>query len=530
MSGLGKGVVTASIGLLLKARGFKVTAIKIDPYVSVDAGTMRPAEHGEVFVTRDGGEIDQDLGNYERFLNQDLTKAHNITTGKVFQRVIQKERSFFYQGRDAELIPDVIDEIKEMILEPVRDEDFVLVEVGGTTGDLENMPFLHSARELVREFPVVYIMITYVPFLKSVGELKTKPTQHAVARLREVGIFPDFLVTRSEIPIDAPRIETLAKRCFLDEAAIVDDPDQKEIYAIPLLFEKANFGAKLLNKFGLKERKKISYYQQWQKLTKRLISAKKQVKIGLIGKYVVHGADKHRDVYISVIEALRHAAAHHGIKVVVVPIDSSFVESKGVDVLEKESLDGIVVPQGWGGRGTEGKIMAAQYARENNIPYLGLCFGMQMAVIEFARNVCKLKGANSTEVDPDTKHPVIYLMPEQKKHIQNNQYGGTIRLGDYPCRIKKGSKLFRIYGKSLVRERHRHRYEFNNRYRQLFEKNGMKIVGEYPKRKLAEAIEISDHPFFIATQFHPEYGSRLTKPHPLFKAFLRAALQQPFSA
>lgn len=536
LSGLGKGIASASIALLLKSRGYKVTAVKIDPYVSIDAGTMRPAEHGETFVTADGGEIDEDIGHYERFIDISLTKANNITTGKVYQAVIDKERHFFYQGRDAEVIPDVINQIKEMIYEPSKGFDFCVVEIGGTTGDLENQVFLHAAREIGKEAKAVYIMVTYLPFLRNVGELKTKPTQHAVSRLREIGIVPDFIITRNEIPIDKPRIESIAKRCFINEENIIDDPDLDLVYEVPLEFEEAKLAEKILSKFGLSDGQEKDL-KGWRQFVENIKNPKGEVSIALVGKYVMHGAKEHHDVYISVVEALRHAGAYHKTKVNITPISSEGFENQDPAVLK--NFDGIIVPQGWGSRGVEGMIKAVEFARANKIPYLGLCFGMQMATIEFARNVCNLKNANSIEVDPKTNHPVIHIMPEQEEYLAKHQYGGTIRLGHWPCKIKEGSLLEKCYKDfgtfpsttlqattyNLVHERHRHRYELNNEYRNRLEKTGLVISGTSPDGKLVEAIELPEatHPFFLGTQFHPEYQSHPLSPHPIFCAFIKAA-------
>lgn len=524
LSGLGKGITTASVGLLLQSRGFKVAAIKIDPYVSVDAGTMRPAEHGEVFVTDDGGEIDQDLGNYERFLHSTFSKHHNITTGKVFKNVIEKERSFGYEGRDAEMFPDVINEIKSMIFKVSSGYDFVLVEVGGTTGDLENRPFLHAAREIGRQYPSCYIMVTYLPFLKTVGELKTKPTQHAVARLREIGIIPDFIVTRNEIPIDPPRVETISKRCFVDKDNIIDNPDTDNIYQIPLRLEEEDFPEKILNKFSLQPKGKD--LAEWKEFVRKYENPTQKVRIAMVGKYFQHGADKHKDVYLSVREALVHAGVAHDAKVEILPVRAEDIENHGLSVLEKD-FRGILIPQGWGGRGTEGKIKAARFAREHKIPYLGLCFGMQMAVVEFARNKLGLKEAHSMEAVKDTPHPVIYIMPDQKEYLAKKQYGGTIRLGSWPCKVKKDSLLSKIYGKTKIKERHRHRYEVNNKYRRQLKKAGLVISGTSPDDKLVEAVELPEkkHPFFLGTQFHPEYKSRPLNPHPVFCEFVRKSLE-----
>ncbi len=545
VSGLGKGMVCASIGMLLKACGYKVTHIKIDPYLNIDAGTMRPAEHGEVFVTNDGGEIDQDMGNYERFLNQNFTKDNNITSGKVFWSVIKRERELGYNGRDVEMIPDVPDEIKRRFYELGKDFDFTVVEIGGTTGDIENLPFLYAAREVGREAPSLYVMVSFVPFLRNVGELKTKPTQHAVSLLRSTGINPDILITRNEIPLDEPRLETLARRCFIDRDSIFDDPDVESIYEVPLLLEKQGIVKNILKHF--KEKSKTPDLKKWNNFISGIKNPKRELKIALVGKYVKHGSSSHRDVYVSVLEALRHAAAYHKIKLEVEALDSSEFTPESI---KKIKASGILVPQGWGSRGTEGKIDAAKYARENKIPYLGLCFGMQIATIEYGRNVLGLTGANSEEIDPKTKYPVIHVMANQREYLEKHQYGGTIRLGAWPCRIKKGTileKSYAKYGKDIsapwyqknllekdglegkiarvIYERHRHRYEFNNSFRTKYEENGFIISGSSPDGQLVEAIELKDHPFFVGTQFHPEYISRPLTPHPLFLSFIDAVMQ-----
>ena len=533
LSGIGKGITTASIALLLKSSGFKVTAVKIDPYISIDAGTMRPTEHGEVFVTDDGGEIDQDLGHYERFLNQSLTKYHNITTGKVFAQVIKNERQMVYKGRDASMFPDVINEIKRMLLAPIKNEDIVLVEIGGTTGDLENQPFLHAARELGREYPSVYVLVSYLPFLKNVGELKTKPTQHAVTNLRESGIFPDFIVTRGEVPIDEPRIETLAARCFIDKNHIIDNPDVPNIYEIPVTLNKAKIAQKILTLFHLKPKK--SDLSEWERFVLGMEAKGEAVRVAMVGKYSKHGGDFHKDVYISVIEALTHASSFLKQPLKIIPIDSTEVEKHGTIIISQAKPHAIVVPQGWGSRGVEGKIAAAGYAREMKLPYLGLCFGMQLATIEFCRSVLGLKNANSHEIEPQTTDPVIHIMPEQKAYLAKHQYGGTIRLGAWPCRVEPGTLLHELYTtfgngenimrKNLLSERHRHRYEVNNSYVKRMEEKGMIISGRSPDDQLVEAMELpSDlHPFFLGTQFHPEYKSRPLSPHPIFLGLLSKA-------
>lgn len=532
VSGLGKGIVCSSIGMLLKACGYTVNHIKIDPYLNIDAGTMRPAEHGEVFVTDDGGEIDQDLGNYERFANESFSKDNNITSGKVFQTVIANERAFKYEGRDVEMIPDVPNEIKRRFYELEDDRDFMVVEIGGTTGDIENLPFLYAAREVGRERNSLYAMVSLVPFLRNVGELKTKPTQHAVSQLRSTGINPDILITRGEQPLDEPRRETLARRCFLENDAIFDDPDAESIYEVPLTLEKQGITAKIFRHFGM--RKKNPNLRAWKKFTNQVVHPKKEINVALVGKYVKHGGNAHRDVYVSVLEAIKHAGGLLGVKVNVLAFEAEEFKPQELDRLD---IRGMVVPQGWGSRGVEGKIAAVKYAREKKIPYLGLCFGMQMAVIEFARDMVKMTGANSTEADGKTVFPVIHLMPDQEKYLREHNYGGTIRLGSWPCVIKTGSLLEAAYKKygngdnkidnNIVNERHRHRYEFNNDYREELEKNGLVISGSSPDGKLVEAIELpSDkHPFFVGTQFHPEYKSRPLSPHPIFVSFIEAALK-----
>jgi len=517
VSGLGKGIVSASIGMLLKSSGFKVNHIKIDPYLNIDAGTMRPAEHGETFVTADGGEIDQDLGNYERFLNQDFSKENNITSGKIYKKIIEDERAFKYEGRDVEMIPDVPNEIKRRFYEMEKGYDFVVVEIGGTTGDIENLPFLYAAREVAREREAMYVMVSYVPFLRNVGELKTKPTQHAISELRATGIVPDIIITRSESGLDEPRLETLAKRCFLDDGSIFDDPDCDSIYKVPLILEKQGIMKRIRKHFKIRNHK--TDLKAWKEMVKKMDRTKSKVNIALVGKYVKCGKGNHKDVYVSVLEALKHAGIANDVKVNIEAIDSNDFKTEDL-----KKYQGIVAPQGWGSRGVEGIIKAIKIARENKIPYLGLCFGMQMAVTEIARDLAKLDEANSIEVNPKTKYPVIHLMSEQEEYLKKHQYGGTIRLGNWPCKIKKGTLLEKIYGQNLVEERHRHRYEFNNDYREILEKNGLIISGTSPDGKLVEAIELSqkDHPFFVATQFHPEYKSRPLSPHPIFVSFIEA--------
>lgn len=519
LSGLGKGIVTSSIARLLQSEGYNVTCVKIDPYLNIDAGTMRPTEHGEVWVTEDGGEIDQDLGNYERFLGKDIPKSHNITTGQIYKEVVERERRLEYGGRDVELIPDIINEIKERIKAVEGSHDFVLVEVGGTTGDMENLPFLHAIREIGRERQAIYILVSYLPFLRNVGELKTKPTQHAAMNLRQVGIFPDFIITRSEVPIDEPRKWILSQRCFIDKENIIDDPDQSTIYQIPILFEEQELGHKILKKFGIEKELRHGMLK-WKELVNNLKNSDKEVKIGIVGKYVSHGASDHADVYLSVLEAVKHACAHLKVKPKIKQISSTLIEEKGNDMLKE--FDGIIVPGGFGSTGVEGKISAIRYCRENNVPFLGLCYGMQLAVVEYARNVCNLEGAHSTEINHETKYPVIDILPEQKVLLKDKKYGATMRLGGYPAVLKQGTKVAELYNAIEVSERHRHRYEVNPNYIKTLEEKGLVFSGTSPDGRLMEFLELPNNKFFVATQAHPEFKSRFESPAPLFMGLIKA--------
>lgn len=551
VSGLGKGIVSSSLGVLLKSRGYKVASVKIDMYINVDAGTIRPQEHGEVFVTHDGVETDEDLGHYERFLHENLSRVNYITTGQIYQEVIRKERAFEYDGEDVEAVPHVTDEIERRIrLAGEKNKaDVVLVELGGTVGEYQNGIFFEATRIMKLRNPkdVIHLHVTYLPFLHNLGELKSKPAQTSVHILNGMGIHPDIMVARSEKACDQRRLDRLALFCNLDPTCIFSSPDLDSVYKVPLfLGNKKNGLDEVVLKLLQLKKKKHQKINEWKQLVKNIDNPKKKkVSIGLVGKYFTTGDYKLSDSYASVIEALRHAAWKLGADLNLSWINADDVENKKVDF---SLYDGILVPQGWGSRGAEGKISAVAYARENKIPYLGLCFGMQMAVIEFARNVLKLKDANSEEVDVETKHPVIHIMPEQQEYLKNHQYGGTIRLGAWPCLVKSGTKLeeaYKLYGKvenapwyepgsadqkidlktkNLIFERHRHRYEFNDDFRDQMEKAGLIISGVSPDNKLVEAIEIKDHPFFVATQFHPEYISRPLTPHPIFMAFLKSIL------
>ena len=531
MSGVGKGITTASIGRILQSKGFNVSCIKADPYVNVDAGTMNPIEHGEVFVTEDGDETDQDVGNYERFLGKNIYRENYMTTGRVYQAVIQKERNLEYGGKCVQVVPHVPIEIRERIDKAVKKTkaEIMVIEIGGTAGEYENLLFLEAARYLHLEQPenVLFVMVTYLPIPEKVGEMKTKPTQHAVRNLNSAGIQPDFIIARSRVAVDEPRRKKIAIHCNVAKDDVIAAPDIDSIYEVPLNFEKDQLGDRILRKFGLKKRKKDLL--EWRRMFNSIRTAKRPVNIGIVGKYFTTGDFCLADSYISVIEALKHAGAANHCRPILHWINTEEIEKKGVAGLRK--FDGIIVPQGWGSRGAEGKIKAIKYCRERGVPYFGLCYGMQMAVIEFARNVCKLKHADSEEVDPKTPDPVIHIMPGQKELLAKKQYGGTIRLGGWPCRITPGTRLAKAYAKklgkqSVISERHRHRYEFNNDYRERFEKNGLTIAGTSPDGRIVEAVEITKHPFFIGTQFHPEYISRPLDPHPLFVEFVRVCLNR----
>lgn len=528
MSGIGKGVTVSSVGRILKSKGFKVTAIKIDPYVNVDAGTMNPIEHGEIFVTDDGTECDQDVGNYERFLGQDLETANYITTGRVYQSVIQKERNLEYKGKCVEVVPHIPEEVIRRINNARRKTkaDFVLIEIGGTVGEYQNLLFLEAARILKLKHPkdVIFILVSYLPIPKMIGEMKTKPTQHAVRTLNSAGIQPDIIIARSEIPLDNLRKEKISIFCNVLEEDVISAPDIKSIYEIPVNFEKDNLGNRILRKFGLKSKK--NDLKDWKKLVKVIQNPRGEVKIGIVGKYFKTGNFTLMDSYISVIEAIKHASYSFRVSPQIIWLDAQEYERKPSSLKELKKFNGIIVPGGFGGRGVEGKIKAIQYCRKNKIPFLGLCLGMQLAVIEFARNVCGLKKANSTEFCKNCQVPIIDLMPEQKKKLIQKKYGGTMRLGAYLCKLNPQSLSFRAYKTSLVSERHRHRYELNNEFRDILEKKGMIMAGINPQQDLVEIIEIPAHPFFIGTQFHPEFKSRPLRPHPLFKKFVRACLKK----
>ncbi|UCF12654.1 MAG: CTP synthase [Thermoplasmatales archaeon] len=524
VSGLGKGITTASIGKILQLHGYKVTAMKIDPYMNCDAGTLRPTEHGEVWVTEDGGEIDQDLGHYERFLDVSIPKYHNITTGQVYGAVIEKERKGKYLGKTVQPIPHVTDEIKRRIRKPLREGkfDFVMVEIGGTVGDYENVLFLEAVRQMKLEGDkVLYFHVTYVPVLNALGEAKTKPTQHSVKLLREIGIQPDFVVTRSDKPLDDVRREKIAMFCNIQEEDVISNSDIDNIYAVPLLFEEQHLCKKILNKLNLK--KNHNDLKTWKDFITKIKNFDKKIKIGIVGKYFDIGSSQLSDSYISVIEAVKHAAWDKNLIPEVQWINSKVFEKKPEMLSTLDNLDGIIVPGGFGLSGIYGKIDAIRYAREHNIPYLGLCLGMQLAVVEYAQNACNLKDANSREVDKKTTHPVIDFIPDQVNIIQDSRYGATMRLGAYPAVLKKGTLVHNLYGKNKIYERHRHRYEVNPEYVDILEENDLVFSGRSPDGVLMEFMELPDHPYFVATQAHPEFKSRPMKPSPLFDGFIKAA-------
>ncbi len=527
ISGVGKGVTTAAIGKILQSKGFKVTAIKIDPYVNVDAGTIRPTEHGEVFVTEDGTECDQDIGNYERFLDTDIYDINYITTGRVYLSVIQKERRFEYEGEDVEVVPHIPEEVISRIntVEARTKADFILVEIGGTVGEYQNILFLEAARMMKLRHPedVVFILVSYLPVPKIIGEMKTKPTQYATRTLNSVGIQPDIIIARAEYPVDKKRKERISTFCNVALEDVISAPDVNFIYEIPINFEKDKLGDRILGKFGLKSR--LRDLGKWRSFVKKVRRLKKLVKVGIVGKYFGTGDFTLSDSYISVIEAIKHASWDLGRVPEISWLDAESYEKNHRLLSELKSYDGIIVPGGFGSRGVEGKIKAIEFCRRNKIPYLGLCYGLQLAVVEFARNVCGLKGAHTTEVNPKTKYPVIDTLPEQLTNIKEKRMGGSMRLGAYTCELKPNTIAAKAYGVKLISERHRHRYEVNNDLRDILEKKGMIFSGINTERNLVEIIELKNHPFFLGTQFHPELKSRPLKPHPLYREFITAAIR-----
>jgi CTP synthase len=511
LSSLGKGVSSAAIASLLEEMGYRITLQKLDPYLNVDPGTMSPYQHGEVYVTEDGAETDLDLGHYERFTKAQMGRENNITSGRVYFNVLQRERKGDYLGATVQVIPHITDEIKRLIRSIEKDHDFVIVEVGGTVGDIESLPFLEAIRQLGMELGrenCVYVHVTYVPYVKSVGELKTKPTQHSVKELRAIGIQPDVLICRSECEIPKEVKEKISLFTNVSPSAVISAHDVETIYEVPLLFKKQGLHLWLAKRFNLEPKDGEG---KWEKIVSIIKNAKEEVKVALVGKYV-----SLRDAYKSVVEALIHGSIANRVKLNILWVNSENVEEELL-----HEADGILVPGGFGERGIEGKIKAIKDGRLSKKPTFGICLGMQLMCVEFARNVLNLKGANSTEFDPNTPHPVIDIMEEQK---QIEELGGTMRLGAYPCVLKEGTKVREIYKKEVIYERHRHRYEFNNAYRELFEKHGFVISGVSPDGRLVEIIELKDHPWFIGCQFHPEFKSKPFDPHPLFVSFIKACI------
>jgi CTP synthase len=520
VSSLGKGIVAASLGRLLEGYGLKVTIQKLDPYLNIDPGTMSPYQHGEVFVTDDGAETDLDLGHYERFIDVNLSRYNTVTSGSIYWNVLNKERQGDYLGGTVQVIPHVTNEIKEQIKKAnVQNQfDVVIVEIGGTVGDIESLPFLEAVRQFRKDIGYqnsILIHGTLLPFLGTSGELKTKPTQHSVKELRSIGIQPDIIFCRSEEKISKETKEKISLFCDTDVEAVISVPNVSSIYEVPVSLESENMGVIVMKYLNLKGPEKPEL-KEWKSYLKRMNDAKSEIRIAIVGKYV-----SLTDAYLSVIESLKHAAVAQQAKLTIVWVDSTDIEKTSAKDFLK-GVDAIVVPGGFGHRGIEGKILAAQYARENEIPYLGLCLGMQIACIEFARNVCGLKNANSSEFDKNAEYPVIDIMDSQKEITSK---GGTMRLGVYPCKVEKGSLLSKLYGEEVIYERHRHRFEFNNFYRAELAEKKLVFSGLSPDHRLVEVVEYPKHPFYIASQFHPEFKSRPNRPHPLFNGLVKAALK-----
>ena len=531
VSGLGKGITAASLGRLLKARGYKVTMQKFDPYLNMDPGTMNPIQHGEVFVTDDGAETDLDLGHYERFIDESLTKKSTVTSGKIYWSLLNRERKGDYGGGTVQVIPHVTNEIKACFYKSAeslknkgktakkdKDVEIAIIEVGGTVGDIESQPFIETIRQFKSELGndnVALIHVTLVPYIKVSEELKTKPTQNSVKTLQGMGIQPDVLVCRSEYPLDNAIKSKLSLFCGVELSRVIRNPDVDILYEVPLVMEEEGLASAVLS--CLKLPNNTPELSEWKKMIDNMKNPTKEVNIALVGKYVAL-----HDAYLSVVEALKAAGGALKAKVNIKWIDSEEISKTNITKIFKD-IDGIIIPGGFGYRGVEGMVQACKYAREKKIPYFGICLGMQIAIIEFARNVCGLKDANSFEFDESTKDPVIALLPEQ---IGVEDLGGTLRLGSYPCKLDKQSKCYKLFGKQDIEERHRHRYEVNNDYRDLFEKNGLKLAGLSPNGHIVEMVDIENHPFFVGTQSHPEFKSRPNNPHPLFKGFIQAALNK----
>lgn len=527
MSGVGKGVTSSSIGKLVQSRGFNVTAIKVDPYINVDAGTMNPTEHGETFVLEDGDETDQDMGNYERFLGTTLTRTNYMTTGRVYQSVIERERNLEYKGKCVEVVPHIPLEIIDRIETATEkaNADVSIIEIGGTIGEYQNILFLEAARMMKTKYSedVLFVLVSYVPMPSKVGEMKTKPTQYASRTLNGAGIQADIIVARSDIELDEKRKEKIAMSCSVKKENVISAPDVESIYHVPVNFEKDGLSDIILKELSLESDTKD--LTEWTEFANKITEAKESLKIGIVGKYFSTGDFVLSDAYISVIEAIKHACYYNGCKPEIDWLDSSEYEKDPKKLENLKNYAGIVVPGGFGSRGIEGKIKVAEFCRENKIPYFGLCYGMQIAVVEYARNVLKLEDAHTVEMQPDAKNKIIDIMPEQRDKLENKDYGGSMRLGAYPANIAEGTIAHEAYGEIEVSERHRHRYEVNPKYVEQIEKAGLVFSGKSPNGELMEIMElpVSVHPFYLATQFHPEFQSAPLSPHPLFMSFVRVA-------
>lgn len=530
MSGVGKGIATASIGKLLQARGYSVTAFKIDPYINVDAGTMNPTEHGEVFVLSDGDECDQDMGNYERFLNTTLSKENYMTTGRVYQKVIEKERNLGYKGKCVQVVPHIPEAVLSQIKETTKKAgaEIAVIEIGGTVGEYENILFIEAVRMMQRERPekTLVVMVSYLPVPKTVGEMKTKPTQHAIRTLNSTGVHPDFILARSTHSLDKKRKEKLSLFCGVEEKHIISAPDVESIYDIPLHFEKESFSEKILDALTLPQRK--INLQKWNAFAKKVHKKEEKVSLAVVGKYFDSGDFVLSDAYISVLEALKYSAASFDFYADIAWLDAKDFEKTTKNLKTLNEYDGILIPGGFGETGIEGKINVVRYARENKIPLFGICYGMQIMTIEYARTFLSLFNAHTTEINKNTPYPVIDILPEQKKNVKEKKYGGSMRLGAYTTHIEKNSYAYSLYKKESVEERHRHRYEVNPDYIEKLKEEGLVFSGKSPGGSLMEIVELpkNTHPFFIGTQFHPEFTSRPLSPHPLFTGFVKASIEK----
>lgn len=536
ISGVGKGVTTASLGKILKEHGYKTTLIKIDPYINYDAGTLRPTEHGEVWVTDDGGEIDQDLGTYERFINEDIPKQNNITTGQIYKAVIDRERRGEYLGQTVQFMPHILDEVKKRILQASAGYEIAIIELGGTVGDYENVPFLYALKGIERELgydSIAYVLVTYLPIPDHMQEMKTKPTQQAVRLLGQEGILPDFIICRAKQPLDEVRKKKIEQCSHVHADQIISAPDIQTIYEMPIYLEQEQLGAKILRHFHLESRATPDW-TAWQKLVNTIKNPSRKVHIAIVGKYLDIGDFSLTDSYVSIYQALVHAGAQQEVGISIQWINSQIFETHPERLSELFRFDGVIIPGGFGNAGVEGKIATIGYVRDNHIPFLGLCYGMQLAAVEFARNKCALKTAHTTEVNAQTDYPIIDILPTQKEFLDQQAYGGTMRLGSYAAQLKPESKVAKLYAHRMqtdhtVTERHRHRYEVNPVFVPVLEKEGLHFSGYHERAdgtRLMEFLEIPEHPFFVATQAHPEFKSRLGNPNPLFAGFVRACIQR----